>query len=433
MGRAIVIGAGVGGLAAGLALQRRGWQVEIIERAAVLEHVGAGLAVGPNALKALDLLGVGHHVRKLAALEGTAGVQRRNGRWITRTDAGVAEARYGDPTIAVHRAALISLLAEALEPDTLRLGVAASDVDAPTGRVVTDAGTLTADLVVAADGLHSPVRRKLFPDHPGPVYTGVTSWRFLVPAPPRAHAPSETWGNGRIFGVVRLGDGRIYCYATAPAPAGRAAPDEKAELVRGFGRWHDPIPGLIEAAEGVLRTDIRCLDRPLPRFHEGRVALLGDAAHAMTPNLGQGACQAIEDAVVLAARAGSPDGLARYSAERVPRTTAVAAASRRVAHIANLANPAVAALRDTAMAVAGSPRGRAAGPARAPPGRRRSRRRRAGPAAAPDGSDLQLAAAGLSLDPSCSLMSPAWSCLLMPARIICCRSPRCGRRRGPGR
>jgi 2-polyprenyl-6-methoxyphenol hydroxylase-like FAD-dependent oxidoreductase len=185
MARATVIGAGVGGLAAGLALQRRGWDVEIIERAAALENVGAGLAIAPNALKVLDRLGVGHRLRELAALEGSAGVQRPNGRWIIRADTAVAAARYGDPTIAVHRAALVTLLAEALEPGTLRLGLAASDVDAPAGRVVTADGARTAELVVAADGLHSPVRRKLFPGHPGPVYTGVTSWRFVVPCPPR--------------------------------------------------------------------------------------------------------------------------------------------------------------------------------------------------------------------------------------------------------
>lgn len=353
MAHATVIGAGVGGLAAGLALQRRGWTVTIFERAAALENVGAGLAIAPNALRALDLLGVGHRLRELAALEGAAGVRRPNGRWITRADAAVAEARYGGPTIALHRADLVGLLADALRPGTLRLGLAASDLDATAGRVVTAAGADQADLVVAADGLHSPVRRKLFPRHPGPVYTGVTSWRFVVPAPSRAPAPSETWGSGRVFGIVRLGDGRIYCYATAPAPAGQSAADERAELARLFGRWHEPIPELIAAAEGVLRTDIRCLHRPPPRFHEGRVALLGDAAHAMTPNLGQGACQAIEDAMVLAARAGTPDGLARYSVERVPRTTEIAAASRRIARLAAVRNPLLAGVRDAAMTAAG--------------------------------------------------------------------------------
>ncbi|MET0419448.1 MAG: FAD-dependent monooxygenase, partial [Actinoplanes sp.] len=160
----------------------------------------------------------------------------------------------------------------------------------------------------------------------------------------------ETWGNGLVFGIVGLADGRVGCYATAPAAAGGRAADEKAELTRHFGRWHRPIAQLIATAGEVIRTDIRCLDRPLPRFHAGRVALLGDAAHAMTPNLGQGGCQAIEDAAVLAARAGD---LARYSAERVPRTTSVAVASRRIGRVANVRNPLLAAVRNTAMTLAG--------------------------------------------------------------------------------
>nr|WP_296067827.1 FAD-dependent monooxygenase [uncultured Actinoplanes sp.] len=352
MPEAIVIGAGVGGLAAGLALQRRGWQVRIFERATALENVGAGLAVQPNALKVLERLGVADRLRSMAALQGTAGIRRPDGRWITRTDASAAEQRYGGPTIAVHRSALITLLADALAPGTLELGVPVTGVS-PDGSVVTEGASPSADLVVAADGLQSPVRRKLFPSFPAPVYTGVTSWRFLVGERPPDLVPSETWGGGRVFGIVPLGDGRIYCYATAPAPAGRSAPDEKAHLAELFASWHAPIPSLIEAAEGVIRTDIRCLDAPPPRFHSGRVALLGDAAHAMTPNLGQGACQAIEDAYVLALRAAEPDGLARYSAERVPRTTAVVSASRRIARVANVTNPAAVRVRDAAMSLAG--------------------------------------------------------------------------------
>lgn len=348
MARAIVIGAGVGGLAAGLALQRRGWQVTILERAAALENVGAGLAVAPNALRALAALGVGAAFRELAALQGTAGIQRPNGSWITRTDAAAAERRFGEPTVVVRRPELITLLSEALTPGTLRLGLAAGEVDPATGRVATADGELTGDLVVAADGLRSAVRARLFPEHADPVYTGVTSWRFVVPRPPGEIIPSETWGDRKVFGVITLGDGRIYCYATAPAPPGGTGND----LPHHFGDWHEPIPGLIRSAGDVIRTDIRCLDRPLPAFHSGRVALVGDAAHAMTPNLGQGACQAVEDAVVLAARVAEPDGLARYSADRVPRTTAVAAASRRIGRLTQLGGVA-ARLRDTGMALAG--------------------------------------------------------------------------------
>ncbi len=350
MAQAIVIGGGIGGLAAGVALQRRGWDVTVLERAAKLEPVGAGLAVAPNALRTLDALGVGGRLRELAALQGAAGIRRPDGRWITRTDAGKAAARYGEPAIAVHRATLVEVLSAGLAPGTLRLGLPAEDVDPRTGRVDTADGPLTADLVVAADGLHSPVRAKLFPDHPGPVYTGVTSWRIVVPAWPRKLDIAETWGAGKVFGVTELGDGRVYCYATAPAAPGGQAPDERAEMLRRFAGWHEPIPSLIAAAESVTRTDIRCLEQPLPRFHSGRVALLGDAAHAMTPNLGQGACQAIEDAAVLAAYA---DDLGRYTRERLGRTSEVARASRRVSRLAGLDNPVAEWLRNTGMGLAG--------------------------------------------------------------------------------
>jgi 2-polyprenyl-6-methoxyphenol hydroxylase-like FAD-dependent oxidoreductase len=203
MARAIVIGAGVGGLAAGVALQQRGWDVTVLERAAALENIGAGLAVAPNALKALDALGVGDGIRSLAALQGEAGITRPDGRWITRTDAGRAEARYGDPTVVVHRPALINLLAGALQPGTLRTGVTATDVDAEAGRVVTADGGYDADLVVGADGIDSSVRRKLFPEHPGPVYSGVTSWRIVVPHPGGTVTPVERWGRGRSSSDLR--------------------------------------------------------------------------------------------------------------------------------------------------------------------------------------------------------------------------------------
>lgn len=355
MSHAVVIGGGIGGLTAALALQQRGWEVAVYERAPSLDPIGSGLAVAANALKALDVLGVGDAVRELSALKGEGGIRRQDGRWLIRTTEETAAARYGDSVVLLTRAALVDLLASRLAPGTLRLGTAVHSADPDTGRVATGAGEVTADLVVAADGIHSAIRHSLFPGHPGPLYSGVTSWRLLVPRDGLSCPASETWGRGRVFGVVPLADGLAYCYGTDTVPAGGRADDERAELLRLFGDWHDPIPRLLEAAEAgsVLRTDLYSLATPLPAFHRGRIALLGDAAHAMTPYLGQGACQAIEDAVVLAHLADRPDGLAAYTAARLPRTTTVVKASDSVCRITKLRNPLAVRLREAAMALGG--------------------------------------------------------------------------------
>jgi 2-polyprenyl-6-methoxyphenol hydroxylase-like FAD-dependent oxidoreductase len=215
--------------------------------------------------------------------------------------------------------------------------------------VRTPGGELEADLVVAADGVRSAVRATLFPDHPGAVYSGFTTWRVVIPVPATEFASHETWGRGRLWGTHPLKDGRVYAYAAALAPAGERAPDERAELVRRYGDWHDPIPAVLAAArpEDVLRHDVHHIAEPLPAFHRGRVALLGDAAHAMPPTLGQGGNQAIEDAVVLAHHA---DDLAAYSAARLPRTTAIARQAVRIARLNMTPNRALMAVRDSAIA-----------------------------------------------------------------------------------
>ena len=351
MAHAVVIGAGIGGLTAAVALTRKGWSVTVLEQAPSIEPVGLALALAPNALRALEHLGLGDEVRALPGLRGEVGIRRSDGRWLVRVPGEAAAARYGHPVALIMRPDLVDLLARRLPPGSLRTGVRAESADPATGTVTTTAGPFEADLVVAADGIRSRIRGALFPRHPGPAYAGVTSWRMVMPAPGPVQA-AESWGHGRIFGVAPMGDGRVYCYATAAVPPGGRAPDERAELARLFGDWHDPIPALIAAAgpDSVLRHDLYCLDRPLPAYHRGRVALLGDAAHAMTPHLGQGACQAIEDAVVLAARVaagGVTAGLAAYTAERLPRATRIARRSRSLGRLSGLRATPLVALRDT--------------------------------------------------------------------------------------
>jgi 2-polyprenyl-6-methoxyphenol hydroxylase-like FAD-dependent oxidoreductase len=354
MRTAIVIGGGIGGLAAAGALKRKGWSVRVFERAESLEPAGSGLAIGPNALRALDLLGIGDPVRARAISPTGGGLRRPGGRWLSRTSTDTVLARYGDPTVLLLRSVMVDLLRALLSDEEVALGTAVTSVSAEDGLVCTDAGQERADLVVAADGIWSQVRSALFPGHPGPVYSGLTSWRLVAEEP--ALFFEETWGHGMVFGVNSLAGGQVYSYATGPAAAGASAAalagaSERDELTRLFGDWHDPIPRIIEAADParILRSDIWHLDQPLPALHSGRVAILGDAAHAMTPNLGQGACQAIEDAIVLAHEVTDGGGLPAYTAARLPRTTAIARQSLKLAGLSGLSDPVRAGLRDSAI------------------------------------------------------------------------------------
>jgi 2-polyprenyl-6-methoxyphenol hydroxylase-like FAD-dependent oxidoreductase len=372
---AVVIGAGIGGLTAALALHLRGLRVTVLERAARLEPVGAGIALAPNAVKALDTLGFADWLDEAAVIQGSGGVRRPDGAWLVRTELGVVGERFGRPLLVVPRPELVDTLVARLPADSLRLattvaGVEPGAADRPA-LVRTDRQDeeIRADLVVAADGIRSGLRSALFPAHPGPKYAGFTAWRMITRVPDGVEiSPSETWGRGAVFGIVPLSHGRLYCYATANLPSGTTFPDEKAALAQRFADWHEPIPALIREMppESVLRNDVWELAEPLPRLHRGRVALLGDAAHAMTPNLGQGGCQAIEDAVVLAGRvsaAAEADaetetgeiaaGLAGYTADRLARTTRIVRQSARAGRMQQLDSPFQASLRNAIIRLAG--------------------------------------------------------------------------------
>ncbi|MFG2483938.1 FAD-dependent monooxygenase [Streptomyces virginiae] len=359
---AVVAGAGIGGLTAALALHRHGWRVTVCERAAGPTAVGAGIVLAPNALRAFDTIGFDITRAAGRTVPAAMGLRRPDGRWLSRADTAALAARFGGPPLALHRSALADALAAALPGTAIRYGVAVTSVDDADGSPVvrTDAGDLDgADLVIAADGIHSPLRRRYFPDHPGLHHSGETAWRTVLPAAESltGTATAETWGRGERFGVVPLADDRIYLYATAVVPAGHRPADVRAELLRRYGTWHDPIPALLDRIDpaAVLQHDLYDLAAPLPRFHHGRLAWLGDAAHAMTPNLGQGGCQAVEDAAVLGhllAGAGPTDvpaALAAYSAARCARTDAIRVRARRAGRVAALGHPLAVAVRDLAV------------------------------------------------------------------------------------
>ncbi|MEU2112608.1 FAD-dependent monooxygenase [Streptomyces sp. NPDC019507] len=355
--RAAVVGGGIGGLAAAVALHRGGWDVTVLERAEALAPVGAGIALAPNAQRALDVIGLGDRVRELAAWQGDGGLRDPAGRWLHRTSSAAAARRFGGPLVLLHRATLVGILTGGLPAGAVRTGAPAALADAGDARrpavVTTPDGDVEADLVVAADGIGSAVRRVLFPGHPGPRYSGFTTWRVVVPTPSRPFTPHETWGRGALWGTQPLKDGRVYAYAAAVTPAGGHAPDdERAELLRRFGDWHEPVPEVIAAAGpgDVLRHDVHHMAEPLPAYHHGRVALLGDAAHAMQPTLGQGGNQAIEDAIVLAHHVGRGDDvvgrLPAYTGDRLPRTMGIVRQATRTGRMAMLSGAGAVAARN---------------------------------------------------------------------------------------
>ncbi|MFC5723807.1 FAD-dependent monooxygenase [Streptomyces gamaensis] len=347
---AVVVGAGIGGLAAAAGLARIGCRVRVLERADALRAEGAGISLLANAQRSLDRLGVGARIRAEAAtmLPGGDGVRTPSGRRLMRpADPGFVR-RHGLSTAVLPREALHRALAEALPPGSVLTGVEAVALeDLAEGEGIrvhchgasgAPCGPFTADLVVAADGLNSRLRALLWPDAPHPVYSGHSVWRGIAETD-RREPGGTTWGRGLEFGRMPLADGRVYWYAVANTPQGAHSTGEHGEVLRRFGRWHAPIPALLYATPPghVLHHDVFELRPGLPSYVRGRTALLGDAAHAMTSDLGQGACQALEDAVVLCAALcaafaeghGVPAALAAYDARRRPRAQSVVDASHR--------------------------------------------------------------------------------------------------------
>ncbi|MDQ4128840.1 MAG: FAD-dependent monooxygenase, partial [Actinomycetota bacterium] len=278
------------------------------------------------------------------------------GEVLYEVPAGALKERYG-VSVGLHRADLQAALLSALPDGAVRLGVLCEGFRQDTFGVTAlfaDGREEHGDLLVGADGLASAVRVQLFGAE-RPVYAGYTAWRGVVGAGDallRDGPGFESWGRGARFGLLNMGRGYFYWFATANVSEGEEhAVGHKEEVLRRFGCWCEPIPTVIRTTEepAILRHDV--YDRePVTRWGEGRVTLLGDAAHPMTPNLGQGACQAIEDAVVLARCLKEEDSvtaaLRLYEARRVDRTAFVVRRARLVGRIGQLENPLLCKLRD---------------------------------------------------------------------------------------
>jgi 2-polyprenyl-6-methoxyphenol hydroxylase-like FAD-dependent oxidoreductase len=361
-GSAVIVGAGIGGLTAALALRRHGWSVRLYEREPALSEVGAGITLWRNALAALDGIGAAAAVAAAGA-EAQAEIVATSGGAVLLSGLDFEPIARHVPRpvlLAYHRMGLQRALHAQLPDGAVTFGARFVRFDSAPGvaggaRVIAHFDghdSAAADLLVGADGVASAVRAQLLGDGE-PRYAGYTAWRGITATPPGWLGPAgEFWGAGDRFGLVPIPERRLYWYAvvTSPPRVAVSPVDQKARLLERFDGYAFGVPEIIAAtpAEAILHNDI--VDRPpADRWSAGRVTLLGDAAHPTTPNLGQGAAMAIESSVVLARCLAAHDSLsaalAAYEATRRPRTSYVTEASWRLGRVAQWRNPALRALR----------------------------------------------------------------------------------------
>jgi salicylate hydroxylase len=345
----LIAGAGIGGLTAGLALLRKGFDVTIYERASELKEVGAGLHISPNGSRVLFSLGLGPKV-EASSRQPERRVMRlwNTGEgWPLPNQTAMAIERYGAPYLLMHRGDLHAILVDAVQSakrDAIMLNAECVGFD-QDGREVTlhlaDGSLAKGDALISADGIKSTLRRALFgPDHPR--FTGSIYWRGLVPierVPERSRAEAAGWMGPKNFATIYpVSVGRLL---NINASARRddwseeswTAKGDREEFAQDFAGWHSDVQQIIHAIDQPYRWGSFLRD-PLKQWSVGRVTLLGDACHPMLASLGQGANMAIEDGCVLAsclAQAGSDveGALRAYEGARIARTTRVVEASNK--------------------------------------------------------------------------------------------------------
>jgi 2-polyprenyl-6-methoxyphenol hydroxylase-like FAD-dependent oxidoreductase len=345
--KAIIIGGGIGGVTAAIALKQAGLDVTVYEQAEELREVGSGLPLWTNALRRFHVIGLTDELEKLGVQVTSVRVSTWKGDTLADTRNDKYLKKLGAITIVVHRAELLTLLLKTLGEDNVQLGmtcVGFTQDATGVSAIFADGQEVQADVLIGADGIHSVVRTQLF-GLIKPKYVGYTCWRGLAHTT-RTGLETWAWGKGCQFGITPMSQGRAYWFVQKYAPEGEVdKPGErKKRILESFHDWHDPIPAVIEAtAEAdILRNDIYEL-KHLHQWSHGRVTLLGDAAHAMTPNLGQGACQAIEDAIALASCLKDTTNIAAalksYEKQRVTRANRITRLAHFIGQAVQWENP----------------------------------------------------------------------------------------------
>ena len=339
--RIAIIGAGLGGITAALALRKAGLDVSIHEQAPVLRAIGAAITMTPNAMKVIGGLVEGDAIRRL----GYRPPWRLNRTWDTgaitsEVELGpAAEAKFGAPLLMFHRAELLAALAAAIPPESIHLGRKLVSVEnlADGVRVrFSDDSEVTAEAVIGADGIHSTVRELLFGPQ-APHFTGAVGYRSLVPIERLSDMDispfTKWWGPTRESEVVTCptsGGREFYVFASIAQDAWReeawSTPGDVREVREAFSNFAPELQRVLAACDETLKSAL-CERNPLPVWTQGRITLLGDACHPMTPFMAQGAAMAIEDSAILSrclaglSAADLPRALQNYENSRRERTS----------------------------------------------------------------------------------------------------------------
>ena len=356
--RILIVGGGIAGLTTAIALQQKHLDFLVLEAVPEIKAVGAGITLAGNAMRALGKLGISNDVKKHGHLISAMIIQDEKGKVISVMDAEKLSRNHGLDNVAIHRGTLHEILLRNIPAEKIRTNKKVTGFHDEADRIIIsfeDGTQLEGSAVIVADGINSIIRQKLIPASL-PRYSGYTCWRGVVENKWAIEKDAvEVWGPAGRFGYVPVGNNKLYWFACKNGPYRSEVMRQFSidDLADNFRTYVNPIASIIRSTrqEDLIWSDIVDLE-PISQFAFNSILLIGDAGHATTPNLGQGACMGIEDALMIAEEISEqPNTIAKafrsFEQKRLPRTTFIVNTSYRLGKVAQVENPLLARIRNS--------------------------------------------------------------------------------------
>lgn len=353
----MIIGGGVAGLTAAIALRTIHREFMLFEQSPALRGIGAGFGLAANAMQALHILGLKEEVEKIGYYLDSYNILDQNGHILFKPDTQRISTKYDQKNFALHRADLHAYLLSKISPEQIKLDRRAVKLEQHDSYVQVffdDGSTHKANYLIIADGVKSPLRQQIIPSST-PRYAGYTCWRAIIDNTKiKLNNSFETWGRAGRFGVTPLVKDRIYWYACVNGPANNPTFKNTTvqDLQQRYSTYHSPVLEILHATkdQDLIWSDIVDI-KPLDHLAYHNILLIGDAGHATTPNMGQGACQAIEDVAVLVDELKKDkttiDAFRSFEKRRLARTRYITETSRQIGNVAQWENPIMITVRNS--------------------------------------------------------------------------------------